>query len=289
MNKKQKYFIFFAMLGVFVVLGSNFSLAACTRSGDACIVSGVAGTCGVDRQNVMKCYPNGSVCSSEGQTCTLSTTGAAGKCSKSSGIWMCVANGASAVPGSTSAPGSSSSEICPMGQVCFSNPLRFNNVEDFLSSILTAVQRIIVTLALVFIVIGAVLLLTSAGSPDMVERGKKAITMAMIGLAIGIAAPSILKELAGILGWGTTNNAEVNAALTLSQIALKLLNFLLGIAGILALIMLVIGGIMYLTSAGDEERVESGKKIFKFSLIGIIIVMASMVIVRQIAAFFTVG
>jgi heme O synthase-like polyprenyltransferase len=73
---------------------------------------------------------------------------------------------------------------------------------------------------------------------------------------------------------------------TLSEIALKVLNFLLGMAGILTLIMLVVGGIVYLTSAGDEERIEWGKKTFTYSVIGIIIVLSAMVIVRQVAVFF---
>ena len=133
------------------------------------------------------------------------------------------------------------------------------------------------------------MILASAGSPETVEKGKKAITMALVGLALGIAAPSILKELAGILGWNTGVPANVTAAMTLSAIAVKTLNFLLGITGVLALIMLVIGAIMYLTSAGDETRIDSGKKIFKYSLLGLILVMSSMVIVKQIALFFVAG
>lgn len=166
----------------------------------------------------------------------------------------------------------------------FTNPLTYNSVEELLSSILSAVQKIIVTLALVFIVVGAIMILVSAGSPETVEKGKKAITMAIVGLAIGIAAPSIMKELAGILGW-TSTPANVAGAQTLSQIALNVLDFLLGISGVLALIMMIVGAIMYLTSAGEEERINTGKKIFWSSVIGIIIIMSSMVIVKQIANF----
>jgi hypothetical protein len=190
---------------------------------------------------------------------------------------------------STTATSKSTTTASSGGTVNFVNPLNFSTVEGLLGTILTAVQRIIVALALVFIVVGAIMIIVSAGNPETAEKGKKAITMALVGLAIGIAAPSILKELAGILGWGTTTDATVNAALSLSTIALRVLNFLLGITGVLAIIMLVIGAIMYLTSAGDEDRIDSGKKIFKYSLIGIVIVMSALVIVRQIAMFFAVG
>lgn len=170
------------------------------------------------------------------------------------------------------------------GSTDFTNPLRYKTVEDFLSAIMGAIQKIIVMLALVFIVIGAVMILTSAGSSDMVERGKKSITMALVGFALGVAAPSILKELAGIIGWGQTG--AVAKALTLSEIAVRVLNFLLGSMGILALIMMVIGAIMYLTSAGEEGRAEQGKEIFKYAMVGILMAMISMVLVTQIAKFF---
>lgn len=168
----------------------------------------------------------------------------------------------------------------------FTNPLTFTTVEDLLGNILVKVQTIIGVLALVFIVIGAIMMLTSAGNPEMVERGKKTITMACIGLAIGVAAPSILKEIGTAIGWTDTSGAT-DGAKTLSQIAVNVLNFLLGIVGVLSIIMLVIGGMMYLTSAGDEDRIDTGKKIFKYSLIGIVVIFSSMVLVQQIAKFFT--
>jgi hypothetical protein len=50
--------------------------------------------------------------------------------------------------------------------------------------------------------------------------------------------------------------------------------------------MLVIGAIMYLTSAGDEDRIDKGKEIFKYSLIGVVLAMSAMILVTQIAKFF---
>ncbi len=165
------------------------------------------------------------------------------------------------------------------GSVSITNPLQYDTVEEFLGAVLSWARGIIVVLALVFIVIGAILYVISAGQAGMMEMAKKTITMAMAGLAIGIAAPSFLKEISKILGW----TSVPGEGLTLSQIALNVLNFLLGIFGTLAIIMLLIGGIMYLTSAGDQNRIDSGKKIFKYSVIGILVAFSSLVIVGQIA------
>ncbi len=156
-----------------------------------------------------------------------------------------------------------------------------------MDQILGTLRGIIVILALVFIVIGAVLYITSAGNDKQMTLAKGAITASMIGLAIGIAAPTFLKEIGTVLGWSGVNSGAVAGATTLSQIARNVLDFLLSIVGVLAIIMLVIGGIMYLTAAGDEDRIDTGKKIVTYSIIGIAVALASLVIVSQLAAFFT--
>lgn len=186
-------------------------------------------------------------------------------------------------PASTTAnPTSSSSSP---SSTSFENPLQYNTVQEVLGSLLSYLQGIIVLFSLIFIVIGAVLYITSAGNDGRMKTAKAAITASMIGLAIGIAAPSFLKEISTILGWNAAP-ADVSGASSLSTILTNVLTFLTGIVGILALIMLVIGALMYLSAAGDEKRIDEGKKIVKFSIIGIIIAFSALVIVKQIAAFF---
>lgn len=148
-----------------------------------------------------------------------------------------------------------------------------------------AIQGIVVVLAILAIVIGGVLYVISGGNSGLTTQAKGAITGALIGLAIVIAAPSFLKEVYTIVG-GTTPSPELQKALSLTQIATNTLQFLLSIVGIIAIIMLVIGGMAYLTAGGDSKRADVGKEIVKNSLIGIAIVMAALILVKQIVAFF---
>ncbi len=172
------------------------------------------------------------------------------------------------------------------GSTDFINPLgSITTVEALLGNIMGAVQKIIVTLALVAIVVGALMYVTSAGVEKQTTQAKEAISAALIGMAIAVAAPSLLKELAGVLGW-TTDNSKVNEALTLSAIALKVLSFLLGTFGVISLIMMIIGASLYMTSAGDEDRMKKGKDVFKYAVLGVVIAMSAMILVRQIAKFF---
>lgn len=186
--------------------------------------------------------------------------------------------------------GTCQNEVCTSSTgstatITFPNPLKYDTVEEVLTSLLNTLQGVIVVISIVFIVIGAIFYITSGGSEERIKTAKKAIFASLIGLAIGIAAPTFLKEISNILGW-TTDNEMVSEAPTIATIALNTLNFLLSVVGTISLIMLIVAAIMYLTAAGDEDRIDKGKKLFKYALIGITIALASLVIVKQIAGFF---
>lgn len=169
--------------------------------------------------------------------------------------------------------------------VTIQNPLKYSTVEEFLSSLLIVARNIVVLLALIFIILGALMYITSGGNDKRISAAKACITAALIGFAIVLAAPAFLKEIANILGWGALPS-EVSGSLSLSVILAKVLGFLLSLIGVIAIIMMLIGSIMYLTSAGDEKRANTGKSIVKYAVIGIVVAFSAVVIIKQIAAFF---
>ena len=57
----------------------------------------------------------------------------------------------------------------------------------------------------------------------------------------------------------------------------KLLGF---VAGMLAVIMIIVSGIKYVTSGGDSNKIASAKNTLVYAIVGIIIVALSQVIVR---------
>lgn len=60
---------------------------------------------------------------------------------------------------------------------------------------------------------------------------------------------------------------------------------LLGLAFGLAVLFLIIGGFYYITSAGNEEQAEKGKKTLINAIIGIALIILSYAIVRVISNF----
>jgi cytochrome bd-type quinol oxidase subunit 2 len=68
----------------------------------------------------------------------------------------------------------------------------------------------------------------------------------------------------------------------IKPILVNLLNWLLGIVGIIAIMGFVVSGIMYLVSAGNEEMVTKAKKYMLYCLIGVVVVLASFVVIKTI-------
>lgn len=57
----------------------------------------------------------------------------------------------------------------------------------------------------------------------------------------------------------------------------NIMKWLLGLVGILGVIGFAIAGILYLTAAGDEGRIETAKKAMTYSIIGIVVALMGVV------------
>jgi hypothetical protein len=64
-----------------------------------------------------------------------------------------------------------------------------------------------------------------------------------------------------------------------------ILNFVLGIIGALALLMITVSGLRYITSAGDPQKASQAKAGIITALIGIAIALAAGAIVNFVADF----
>ena len=162
----------------------------------------------------------------------------------------------------------------------FSNPIGYDNVNDLLGKVLTTVQGIVAALAVLMLVVGGVIYITSAGNSGQVELAKKAITAALIGLALTLAAPAFLKEIYEVTGAGSSG---VDTPKTLSQMITKAIQVVVGLVGSLSVLMIVVGGVMYMTSAGDTTRADSAKNIIKYAIIGLLVAIGALLIVTQVA------
>ena len=104
--------------------------------------------------------------------------------------------------------------------------------------------------------------------------------LAKIGLAVATLAGSAQFAFAQV------NAGEIQAVPVLSGdlsvLITNLVNFILIIAGILAVLYLVWGGITYITAGGDAEKAGKGRTAITNAIIGIIIIMASFAIYKAV-------
>ena len=219
-----------------------------------------------------------AACSGGGRTgsCVASCSSPSDLISPASGC----ATGQSCCAGAVAATGSGSG--VGGGDITVPNPFGFTSLEAFLTTgILPWLQGVVVTLALVFFIIGALLYMTGGASEGNMKQGKAAMTASLIGLAIALAAPMFLKEVYNIFGVTASTGGP-----TLVGIALGVLRFLLSIIGILGTILLVVSGLSYMGSAGADDKAKSAKKMATYAVIGIALALAALIIIRQITKFF---
>ncbi len=61
-------------------------------------------------------------------------------------------------------------------------------------------------------------------------------------------------------------------------------NFALGFLGLAAVIVVIYGGVMYVTAGGNDERVQTGKKSIMYATIGLVIIMGSFAFVNTLVS-----
>ena len=57
-----------------------------------------------------------------------------------------------------------------------------------------------------------------------------------------------------------------------------IISWVLGIIGVILVGLFVYGGVLYATSAGNEDRVETGKRVMIYAVIGTVIVFAAFIV-----------
>lgn len=80
---------------------------------------------------------------------------------------------------------------------------------------------------------------------------------------------------------GTTGSLFMGAR-DVPELIAAIIRILLMIGGAIAVLFVIIGGYQYLTSGGNEEAAEKGRKTVTNALIGVVVVVLSWVIVNVV-------
>jgi hypothetical protein len=116
--------------------------------------------------------------------------------------------------------------------------------------------------------------------------------LALPVLGIGLAAPALAQTSPEITeGLCAGVNLDINnpdckttdeASQRINNLIRRVINFLSLIVGVVAVIMIIIGGFRYITSGGSDTGVTSAKNTILYAIIGLIIVALAQLLVRFI-------
>lgn len=83
----------------------------------------------------------------------------------------------------------------------------------------------------------------------------------------------------GKFGEGFLNQTKLIQG-TPNQFIVNIINGVTTVLGVVLIAMIVYGGAMYLTSAGNEDQVKTGKTTITYAIIGIVLVAAARIIAQ---------
>ncbi|MEK7528140.1 MAG: hypothetical protein AAB592_00025 [Patescibacteria group bacterium] len=140
-------------------------------------------------------------------------------------------------------------------------------------------------LAIIFLVIGGVKLITAGGDIEEVsDKEEENLKYVLYGLGLTIIADVLVKQV--IFGeYGECYASETNAESCAKAGAFQvrgIYNFIEVFLGTIAVLMFVLAGFRLATSAGDEEVVNQQKNRIGAAIVGIILVAFSELVVKEI-------
>lgn len=151
---------------------------------------------------------------------------------------------------------------------------------------MTFVKYVIGAFAAVMVVQAGVKLITAGGEEEEVSKHKKNIMYSAGGLIIIYVGDIFINRVfykvdknvyTGITGV----HPAIDAKEGVEQIA-GVTNFVVSFAGLLAVVMLIAGAIMYATAGGEEESMNKAKRLIVATVVGIIVIYGAFAIVSTV-------
>lgn len=104
-------------------------------------------------------------------------------------------------------------------------------------------------------------------------------TMAVALPSVAYAQADTTSVCSGVSLTGGACNGDANQFSKVIKLVIQILSL---IAGVAAVIMIVVGGMRYITSGGDSSKIAGAKQAIVYAVVGLIIVALAQVIVRYV-------
>ena len=137
-------------------------------------------------------------------------------------------------------------------------------------------------IAFFFIIFGGFQFLTGGSNPSQIEKARKTLFNAVIGLIISLSAVAVVNLIFNLVGPVSIVNGITLPAQSAETVLKNVLNIVYGLVGVIAVIVIIIGGINYATSSGDSARVTKGKNLLLYAIVGLAVVFTAFALTNYV-------
>lgn len=117
-----------------------------------------------------------------------------------------------------------------------------------------------------------------AGLISLAASGKSVLAVSAEGV-VQISAEDVVQNYLNVTFGGACSTEEL---IGIFCIIGKLINYLLLLVGAISLVMVVVGGLQYMISGGDEKAITASKSTITHAILGLFIVLLSSVIISTV-------
>lgn len=155
--------------------------------------------------------------------------------------------------------------------------------------VVSFIKALIGAIAMLMIVVSGVRTIASQGEEEEITNQKKSVLWIIIGIVLIVISQFVVNNLyiepvTRQLG-GETQAITQSNVINLINLFGTVTQFVLGFTGIVAFAALIYGAASMVANYGNDETVESAKKIIKNALIGIVIILSAFAIVSTVIKF----
>lgn len=158
-----------------------------------------------------------------------------------------------------------------------------NLIWTIVANVLSDLTVIAAYLILGYVIYGGYQFLFSGGEPGKVAMGRKTLTNGFIGLAIVLLASVIIGAIRAALGVTFSGNCVTSVCADPTTTVANAIQWAVGVCGIVAVIFVVYGGVLFITSSGEPSKVQRARQTILYALIGLVIVALAEVITAFVA------
>lgn len=125
------------------------------------------------------------------------------------------------------------------------------------------------------------------------QRIKQFIISGLVALTLGFGlAPALVPGTALALdpksevcnSIGSSTDCSATTGLDVGNVLRAVISLLSLLVGVIAVIMIIISGLRYITSGGDSSKTASAKSTLIYSIVGLVVAVLAGVIVRYVLA-----